>query len=216
MDFRDRLGYVPVGPACVLMKMQRAFIFSLVFLRAIGGGCASRRSHDASSFSNGSAGCACGLTNWFKFAPAGGAFSVLMPSTPKVEIKTNTAAGPTVFTSWLAEPSRLQAFSVVNYRYPQNFIAANQGKILELMIQASLRNDGTLHSEKKIRHQGYAGREWKITIVNDKATLVQRAYLVGSDVYVLMSIMPATQFCEKHASEFLNSLTLTGTQLQSH
>jgi hypothetical protein len=187
-------------------KCAILWLLSYFLIAAIG--CAPRNTIPAQGAA---AICSCRLTNWSIFTPQNGGFAVLMPVPPKEETSTNqTTAGPLIYTSWIAEPSGVLAFSVFRYRCPN---AKTSSGMIDKLPQISLGKDGTLISDEPIHLQGQPGREWKLRKLDGKALIVQRAYLVDSEVYYVLCIMPTARFCSKHATEFLDSFELkSGTK----
>jgi hypothetical protein len=155
--------------------------------------------------------CVCGVTNWSRFSPDEGDFSVLMPFQPTFSCTTNdTAAGRVVSSQYIAESSRVVAFSVVHNRLPINLDIFNKQKLFEAGLKSALGGDGRLLSDTSIELHGYQGRQWKFDRIKRQALITMRAYLVGRELYQVICVMPKRQACSRHAQQFLDSFDLKG------
>jgi hypothetical protein len=154
--------------------------------------------------------CICGFTNWTRFSPEGGGFSVLMPFRPTQTTSTNnTPYGHMLTTIFMAEPSRVVAFSVFHSRFPPEIDTSNKDKLFEAALKSALGADGMLISDKHVQLHGYEGHEWQFHKIKGKALISMRMYLVRHSLYQAICLMPRNQPCPRHSQEFLDSFDLT-------
>jgi hypothetical protein len=154
--------------------------------------------------------CFCGVTNWSRFTPEYGGFSVSMPFRPTLSTVTNdTPSGPLIMTTFTAEPSRVVAFSVFHNRFPPRLSTSNKQRLFEAGLKSALGVDGRLASDTHIQLHGYEGHEWKFEKFKGQAVITMRVYLVNHEFFQAICLMPKNRFCSKHSREYLDSFDLT-------
>ena len=155
----------------------------------------------------------CGVTNWVRFSPPGGGFSILMPFQPSAMITTNdTAAGQLVMTQFTAEPSTVVAFSVLQNRFPAKMNVKESKRLFDGGLKGALGADGRLISDSSISLRGHAGRDWRFEKFKGKALISMRVYLVDHEFYQTACVMPKSRACPKHIQEFLDSFDLSRSE----
>jgi len=144
---------------------------------------------------------------WVAFSPEGGNFSVMMPGTPKTEVKQETGAvGPfTIYGSTLAVPGAFYLVVYVDYAPTLRLdvpgeIIANRDNFLKGIPGA------TLIAEKKITLGGHPGLEFTANIGTDRH-VVSRIYVVGKRPYQLVAVTLKDADLT-NANKFLNSFKL--------
>jgi hypothetical protein len=155
------------------------------------------------AFSESDGSCACGVAQWSRVSPSDGGFSVLMPLPVSEHSTTNdTKIGRVVKTYLRAQPSQRVSFEVCRNQVPTH-VDTKGAKALEAGLKGAVGNDGRLVSIAETSLLGYPGREGRI----EKGSLVitARMYLVGHEVFQLVSAMPKRHVCSKHLSQFLDS-----------
>ncbi len=153
----------------------------------------------------GTASCHCGITNWVAFSPGSGSFSVLLPFQPKESHSTKELKkGTLVLHTYTAAPTANVAFSVVQTTLSEKADVSHP----DLMLQAGLKGavkDGRLISQTNITVHGYPALEYKIQRPNKQHIVMMRQCIADHDIYAMVCVMKESQFCEKHAREFLDS-----------
>lgn len=153
---------------------------------------------------------ACGGASWREFSSEEGAFSVLMPKNPSVEVQTvDTPLGPIDIRLFSAELSDI-AFVVGYSDYPSAFVAqSNPVVVLNGARDGAVANvQGKLLSENVIFLDGYPGRELRIEGPDAELTAVSRIFLVNNRLYQAMVVVPVDQSSTNEISTFLESFAL--------
>ena len=153
--------------------------------------------------------CYCGATNWSRHSGPSSGFSALMPMQPTSSIVTNrTAAGSVVVTMLTSEVSRTVAFTLLQNSFPTNLPTSDSERLYSIGLKSALGDDGHLISERTVRLNGSAGREWRFDKHRGRAVITMRAHLVRHEFYQAICVMPKDHVCERHISDFLESCQL--------
>ena len=147
--------------------------------------------------------CVCGTAQWSRVSPSDGGFSVLMPLPVSEHSTTNdTKIGRVVKTYLTAQPSQRVSFEVCRNQVPTN-VDTKGAQALEAGLKGAVGNDGRLVAIAETSLLGYPGREGRIE--KGSLVIIARMYLVGHEVFQLVSAMPKRHVCSKHLSQFLDS-----------
>ena len=150
--------------------------------------------------------CACGITNWFRFALASDDFSVFMPVTPTLSVTTNkTAVGPLVISVYTSEVSPTTAFTAVRNSFPTNLNMTDTKKLFAGGLKQALSTEGHLIYDREVSLGKYPGREWRFDKYRGQAVVTMRAYLVGHELFQAICVMPKSGVCQGHVRDFLDS-----------
>ena len=120
---------------------------------------------------------------WVKVAPAGGGFTVLMPS--KASEQVNPVEGrPDVENHLVTLETELAGYVVSYVQFPDDVtdpVAIKE--MLDRGREGGIKSSGgTLKSESEIKLNGYSGREWKMEIPGG-VVATARAYWVRRRLY---------------------------------
>lgn len=156
-----------------------------------------------------SEGCLCSATNWVRFSPPDGTFSVLMPALPTSSVATNHSTGePLVLHSYIAEPSSTTAFGVVHSSLPSAPNTTDEDAVFDSALAKLLEKDARLVSEEAIAIDDHPGREWVIERYGGPALVSIRFYPDGDNCFQAICVMPKDRTCQIHVREFLDSFRL--------
>lgn len=146
--------------------------------------------------------------DWVKFSPPGAPFTVLLPAQPKEDKKTSDSPhGPyttTLYTS--ASPQReLYGVGWVDYDPKFNFGVQSELEANRDNFVKSLK--ATLLSTTPIKLGTHPGIEFK-AVIEGKADIVSRVYIVGRRPYQLVTLTPAGRDNAANRERFFSSFQL--------
>ena len=149
------------------------------------------------------------VSEWKQFSPAGGGFSVLLPSDPTLEVqKAADGSEPKVYRLY-PFLSNVRGMAVGFADQPKG--AAGQRpatKILDESRDVSVVDlKGKLVSETPITLQGYPGRELTVSVPNNYMVRM-RIYVVGQRKYSLMIVALAKNIDSPEARKFFESFQI--------
>lgn len=115
--------------------------------------------------------------DWYKVAPVGGGFSVMMPARPQEEVKTSDDLTLHLFT--LTTPDNIYLVSYGDYAPgtkidPEDHLNASRDSFLRAF-------NATLLESRKIKVDGRPGVEF--TAMTDRAALKSRIFLFGNRIH---------------------------------
>ena len=157
--------------------------------------------------------CGCqkpAVAEWIVFAPAGGGFSVLLPSEPQLEAqKAKDGSEPRVYRLY-PFLSNVRGMAVGYADQPKGVAGQKDAqKILDESRDVSVADlKGKLLSETSISLGRYAGRELKVAIPNNYVVRV-RIYLAGQRKFSLMIVATTKNFDSPEAVKFFDSFQIT-------
>lgn len=154
--------------------------------------------------------CACAFVlaapqgaEWFKVAPVGAGFSVMMPARPNEELKSNNDLTIHLFTLTIHD-----AIYMVSYG---DYAPALQ---IEVEDQLNANRDSfardlnaKIVDTRKIKMNGHPGIEF--TAISDRATIKSRIYLFGNRVHQITIAALDAQTETEDAKRFFSSFTFT-------
>jgi hypothetical protein len=148
-----------------------------------------------------------GQETWVTYSPSARNYSIMMPATPKEEVKEETSSigAYTLHTATLMSSDTF--FIAVYVDYPSTMRLDVQGE-----INANRDNfmkgikSAVLTSEKRITIDGHPGIEFTAD-VGTTHRVISRVYVVGKRPYHLAALYPMNAD-GKHATKFLNSFKL--------
>jgi hypothetical protein len=150
-----------------------------------------------------------GGTEWQRFEPEIGGFSILFPGTPEKQTETVPTAGGTIETVFFLVEQEDMGYSVNLADYSE--VSLSEGDV-ELMLEGAregaVRNvGGDLLEETSITLDGHPGRALKIA-VEDQFVVDARFYLVGNRLYILQAISVGNTSHSSNVKKFLDSFRL--------
>ena len=146
-------------------------------------------------------------SNWVKFAPPGGGFSVMMPREPQ-ELAQTPVAGFTSHVYGEAVDGVVYVCLYGDYDpsvhlNPEEELAANRDNFLKAVKAA-------LTATKKIELDGRAGLEFSGE--NAQSTYQSQVYILGNRVFQIAVELPKGAGDAANASRFLKSFAFTDTK----
>jgi hypothetical protein len=146
---------------------------------------------------------------WQEFASRTGGFYIVMPGSPDSEVHdVFTAVGVLELHTFFVQV-RDSAYMVGYSDYPKFLVdSAVVDEMLDGARDGAVANvDGRLVWERRIRLQGYPGRElWIEADVDGESGLAHaRLYLVGTRLYQILVAGPTHEYSQSNAEKFLNS-----------
>jgi hypothetical protein len=152
-----------------------------------------------------------------EFISRKGGFSVKLPGKPIEQTKTiPTIFGPTDLTVLEAVAPKQEACYAVGYiDYPAQVLQLVQEDDVQDLLKVTGAGavqavDGKVVSEKEIRLGAHPGREFDADILDGKATLRLRVYLVKQRLYMVMAVAPKGE--PAGFGDFFGSFKLTGAE----
>jgi hypothetical protein len=149
--------------------------------------------------------------NWDTFSPVGGAFKVLMPTTPTTDSKELPSPfGKAKITTHTAASEDGRAFMIAALTMPVDISAlGSSGEMLDSFVGGMAQGfKGKVVSQKTIKLGDYAGKEFEATALEGKSTFRGRAYVVKDKIFVV-GVLAAKDSAEGDSVEkFLDSFEL--------
>lgn len=150
------------------------------------------------------------VTEWKAFAPAGGGFSVLLPSEPQLETqKAKDGSEPKVYRLY-PFLSNVRGMAVGYADQPKGAASQRDAQtVLDESRDVSVADlKGKLLSETPISLGRFAGRELKVVIPNNYVVRL-RIYLAGQRKFSLMIVATTKNFDSPEARKFFDSFQIT-------
>ena len=127
--------------------------------------------------------------NWKKFTSAEGAFTCMMPTTPKSEIQPMEAHGMKVEAHIFTASDRANSIFTVSYVDGSKLLTVEEGeKMLDRQGQNLTQGDESrMLLAQKLALKGYSGRHYRANTENNTET-DEMVYLVGRRLYTLLVV----------------------------
>lgn len=150
--------------------------------------------------------------DWVKFSPAGSHFTILMPSEPKENKKTEeSTSGPYTTTLYTAITPEREIYLVGWVDYDPKFKFGVQAELEANRDNFVKSVKATLLSTTPIKLGTHPGIEFKAEIPG-RADIVSRVYVVGRRPYQLITVTPLGRDASASRTRFFSSFQLAAAK----
>jgi hypothetical protein len=152
----------------------------------------------------------CQQSAWKEFNSSEGAFSVLVPGTPKEQTINVNIEGTPIDCHFFMLEQKDMVYLVAYADYPEALI---HGRALDAILDgardgAVANCKGRLLGESTISLNQYLGRELKIESPDGESTMKARIFMVGRRLYQVEVATPKEKDFSKNIGKFLDSFKL--------
>lgn len=157
--------------------------------------------------------------NWVTFSK--NEFSILFPEQPEVGDKDiETKIGTLKMHTMTYEPGKFkddnEVYVLIYTDYPEEMVSSDfKDELIDSFFSNAIRGmikkrGYTKREEKKISMNGYPGRSVKIDMVEEKAVMNIRIYIVKSRAYIMQTLCYKENDDNAMSTKYFNSFKLAG------
>ncbi len=148
---------------------------------------------------------------WKEYYLENGDFSVEFPSDPEKKIQQIPSQYGILDMNMLTYTDGNSNFTASYTDYPlSSIVSVNIDSFLNGARDGALKNtNGKLISEKVIQYKNHPGREIKFSLLDGKAMIRAKYYLVRNRLYQILVVAPPADLYNKNLQTFYDSFKLT-------
>ena len=153
------------------------------------------------------------FSNWKRFSPPSGEFSVFLPRAPNErETSMESRYGKVTFHLFIAEIKPLDAYGVGFSDLPTGMDLHNPEWLFDNTTKEFLKNGYKIDSQQERTFKGYSGMEFRLS--KDDYKIIDDVFLVDHRLYQLISMIPQGSFDSNELQLFISSFAVTTSKRQ--